>query len=208
MRSAARNSCPVIGSVEQRASTSPLADVRYSGRPTLRSGKAISIMKFAVCSISSTASLKPPSEILGTLAVAALPSGFARRSSILFVSLAIDGSGVKFAKDHTDQFALRAAERRDDIFHAVVDVEFRRQDRDQAVCDIEQLAVGGTPGHRRSVEDHNVVAASRTRLRDRLADSVACLGIGSPDRRQQRDSVRGLDRAGSLGTDAEPAEAA
>jgi hypothetical protein len=43
-------------------------------------------MKLAVCSRSSTASRSPPSEILGTLAVADLPTGFARRSSILFVA--------------------------------------------------------------------------------------------------------------------------
>src|SRR5450631_998320 len=179
MRSAARNSRPVIGSVEQRASTSPLADVRYSGRPTRRRGKTMSIMKFAVCSISSTASRKPPSEIRGTLAVAALPTGFARRSSILFVSLAVDGRGVEFVEDDTDQLALGSAEACDDVFHAVVDVEARRQDRDQAVGTIDELAVGGAPGHRRSVQDHKIVAAGGTRLRDCLADRFARLGVGA-----------------------------
>src|ERR1700720_2964509 len=127
MRSAERNSRSVIGSVEQRDSTSPLAEVRYSGRPTRRSGNTMSIMKFAVCSISSTASLSPPSEIRGTLAVAALPTGFARRSSILFVSLTFDGRRSKLVDHDTDQHAFRAAERGDDFFHAVVDVEAGRQ---------------------------------------------------------------------------------
>src|ERR1700675_215767 len=120
MRSAARNSRPVIGSVEQRASTSPLAEVRYSGRRSRRSGNAISIMKLAVCSISSTASRSPPSEILDTPAVAALPTGFARRSSILFVSLAVGSRGFELVEDDADQFALRAAESCDNVFHAVV----------------------------------------------------------------------------------------
>src|ERR1700722_1677140 len=118
MRSAARNRRPVIGSVEQRASTSPLADVRYSGRATRRMGNTMSIMKFAVCSISSTASPSPPSEIRGTLSVAARPIGFSRRSRILFVSLAVDGRGIKFVDDDTDQLAFSAAEFGDDVFHA------------------------------------------------------------------------------------------
>src|SRR5471030_194561 len=136
----------------------------------------MSIMKFAVCSISSTASRSPPSEIRGTLAVAALPIGFARRSSILFVSLTVDGRGVKFVENDTDQLAFGAAERGDDVFHAGVDVETGWQDRDQAVGDIELFAVGGAPGHRRSVKDHEIVAAGGTRLRNRLADGVAGLG--------------------------------
>ncbi len=65
----------------------------------------MSIMKFAVCSISSTASRSPPSEIRGTLAVAALPMGFARRSCILFVSLTAESRGVNFVNGNTSQFA-------------------------------------------------------------------------------------------------------
>src|SRR5471030_2448482 len=126
----------------------------------------MSIMKFAVCSISSTASRSPPSEIRGTLAVAALPIRFARRSSILFVPLAVDGRGVEFVENDTYQLAFGAAERGDDAFHAIVDVETGRQDRNDAVGDVEQIVIGGTPGHRRSIEDHKVVAAGRTRLRD------------------------------------------
>ena len=80
MRSAARNRRFVIGSVEQRATTSPLAEVRYSGRLTRRRGETCSIMKSAVCSRSSTASRSPPTVTRGTLAVAARPIGFARRS--------------------------------------------------------------------------------------------------------------------------------
>src|SRR5580692_10813222 len=95
-------------------------------------------MKLAVSSISSTASRSPPSEMRGTAAVAALPTGFARRSRILFVSLMSDGGGVKFAEDDTDQLAFGAAEFGDDVFHAVVDVEVCRQHRDEAVGGIEQ----------------------------------------------------------------------
>src|SRR5450432_2109179 len=98
----------------------------------------MSIMKFAVCSMSSTASRNPPSEIRGTLAVAALPTGFARRSSILFVSLAVDGRGVEFVEDDPDQLALGPPEACDDVFHAVVDVEARRQDRNQTIDAIDQ----------------------------------------------------------------------
>src|SRR5271163_979728 len=187
MRSAARNSRLVIGSVEQRASTSPLAEVRYNGRLTRRCGNTMSIMKLAVCSMSSTASRSPPSEIRGTLAVAARPIGFARRSSILPVSLTLDGRGLKFVKHDPDQLALGAAEGCDDVFHAVVDVQISRQDRDEAVGDIEQLAAGSTTGQRRSVEDHKIAAAGRARLRDRLANRIARLGVGSADRRQDRD---------------------
>src|SRR5471030_3150631 len=121
MRSADRNSRSVIGSVEQRASTSPLAEVRYSGRATQRSGNTMPIMKFAVCSRSSTARRSPPSVMRGTLAVAALPTGLMRRSSISFVSL-VAARGVEFIEHHADQLALRAAERRDDLFHGVVDI--------------------------------------------------------------------------------------
>src|ERR1700712_4456795 len=162
MRSAARNSRSVIGSVEQRASTSPLAEVKYSGRSTLRAGKTMSIMKFAVCSISSTASLSPPNEIRGTPAVAARPTGFARRSSILFVSLTFDDRRIEFVEDDTNQFALRTAERRDDGFDAIIDIELGRQHGDQAAGCLEQRVVGSTPGHRRSVEDHKVIAIGGT----------------------------------------------
>src|ERR1700730_4258002 len=123
MRSAARNSRSVIGSVEQRASTSPLAEVRYSGRPARRLGNTISIMKSAVCSMSSTASRSPPSEILGMVAVAALPTGFARRSSIFLAPRGEGGRWSKFVEDDTDQLALRAAERCDDVLHPIVDAQ-------------------------------------------------------------------------------------
>src|SRR6202035_2448755 len=124
----------------------------------------MSIMKFAVCSISSTASRKPPSDILGTLAVAALPTGFARRSSILFVSPALAG-WMKFADDDADQLALGVAEGRDDLFHAVVDVEICRQGGDEAVGHLEQLAAGGAPWHRRPVENQKIIAAGGARPR-------------------------------------------
>src|ERR1700687_691272 len=128
-------------------------------------------MKFAVCSRSSTASRTPPSEILGTLAVAALPTGFARRSSILLVSLAFQSPGVELVEDDTDQLALCIAEGCDDVFHAVVDVKAGRQGRDKGGGDIEQLAVGRAPGHRRPVEDYKIVAAGLTRPPDRLVSS-------------------------------------
>src|SRR5580704_17726276 len=110
-------------------------------------------MNSAVCSISSTASRSPPSVILGMPAVAALPIGFARRSSILSVPLAVDGSGLELVDHDADQLALGDAEAGDDAFHALVDVECDRKDRDQAVGCLEQPAVGGSPGHRGSVED-------------------------------------------------------
>src|SRR5882724_13495815 len=138
-------------------------------------------MKFAVCSRSSTASRSPPNVIRGTPAVAARPTGFKRRSRILFVSLTVDDRGVEFAEDDAGELALRAAERFDDVFHAVVDVELDRQDSDQAVGDVEQLAVGRAPWHCRPVEHHQIVATGGTRLRYRLADGVARLDIGSRD---------------------------
>src|ERR1700678_4667412 len=130
----------------------------------------MSIMKLAVCSRSSTASRSPPSEIRGTPSVAARPTGFARRSSILFVSLTIGGHGVKFAQDDADQFALGAAECGDDVFHAAVDIEVGRQHRDETVGGVEQRAIGHAPGRLRSVEYHQVIAAGGTRPRDRLAN--------------------------------------
>ncbi len=84
IRSAARNRRSVIGSVEQRDSTSPLAEVRYSGRSIRRFGYTASIMKSAVCSRSSTARRSPPTVARGTPAVAARPTGLVRRSSMLF----------------------------------------------------------------------------------------------------------------------------
>src|SRR5216683_3657711 len=123
MRSAARNNRPVIGSVEQRASTSPLAEVRYSGRLIRRCGNTISIMKSAVCSMSSTASRKPPSVILGTPVVAARPAGLTRRSSILPALLTRHGGWAEFVDDDACELALRAAEGCNDLFHGIVDVE-------------------------------------------------------------------------------------
>jgi hypothetical protein len=61
--------------------------------------------------------------------VAALPTEFARRSSILFVSLSCDGR-LKFIEDNAEQPVLCTAERRNDGFHAIVDVEACRQHRD------------------------------------------------------------------------------
>src|SRR6185436_3148020 len=103
-----------------------------------RCGNTISTMKFAVCSRSSTASRSPPNVMRGTLAVAARPTGFARRSRILFVSLPIDGGGVEFVDDDTDQLALGLAQCGDDVFHGVVDIELDRQDRDKPVDGVEQ----------------------------------------------------------------------
>src|SRR5579872_1172637 len=97
-------------------------------------------MKSAVCSRSSTAMRRPPSVILGMLAVAARPTGFARRSSILPVPMRRGGSRLKLVDDHADQLALGAAESCDDIVHAAVDIETGRQHRDQPVGDIDQLA--------------------------------------------------------------------
>src|SRR5260370_2690356 len=122
-------------------------------------------MKLAVCSISSTASRKPPSGVRGTRAVAALPSGFARRSSILSVSLAVDRGRVEFIQYNADQLALRATEACDDFLHAVVDVEINRQDRDDAVGVVEQLAGGGPERHRRSAEDDPIITPASARLR-------------------------------------------
>src|SRR5882757_11237574 len=136
-------------------------------------------MKFAVCSRSSTASRSPPSVIRGTPAVAILPMGFKRRSRILFVSLTVDVGGEEFVDDDTDQLALGLAERGDDVFHAIIDVELDRQDRDQSVGDFEQLVVGRAPRHGGSVDDDEIVAAGGTRLRDRLADGFTGLVVRS-----------------------------
>src|SRR3954452_17602246 len=170
IRSAARNSRSVIGSVEHRASTSPLAEVKYSGRLARRCGNTISTMKFAVCSRSSAASRSPPTVTRGTLAVAALPIGFARRSRILLVWLMIDDRRVELVEDDTEQLPLCPAQRGDDVFHAVVDVEIDRQHRGEAVADIEQLAVRRAPRHRRAIEDHQIETAGGTLRRDGLAD--------------------------------------
>src|SRR6266571_6592641 len=102
----------------------------------------MSIMKFAVCSRSSTASRSPPNVMRGTLAVAALPAEFTRRSSILLVPLRAGGHRVDFAEDDADQLALGPAEGCDDVFHAVVDVEMYRENRNESFGDVEQIAVG------------------------------------------------------------------
>src|SRR5437899_980843 len=159
----------------------------------------MSIMKFAVCSRSSTASRSPPNVMRGTLAVAALPTGFTRRSSILLVPLRARGRRVDFAEDDTDQLALGPAERCDDVFHAVVYVEVHREDRNEPLGHIKQLAVGRAPRHGRPVENHEVIAAGGTGLRNRLPDGVAGFRIRGVDGRQDRNSVGGLDRAGGLG---------
>src|SRR4051812_47478976 len=95
MRSAARKRRSTGGSIEQRASTSPLADVKYKGRPARRYGNTRPIMKSAVCSRSSTASRSPPTVTLGTFAVIARPIGFMRRSRIVNHSWA-DGRRDEF----------------------------------------------------------------------------------------------------------------
>src|SRR6478672_6855158 len=155
----------------------------------------MSIMKFAVCSRSSTASRRPPNVIRGTLAVATLPTEFKRRSRILFVSLTVDDRGVDFVEDDAGKLLLGSTECCDDVFHAVVDVEIDRQDCDEAVGDVEQLAVGQAPRHRRSVEYNQIVAAGGARMRDRLANSVGGLFVGAFERRQDRNSVCGRDGA-------------
>src|SRR3954453_21025029 len=98
-------------------------------------------MKFAVCSRSSTASRSPPNVMRGTLAVAALPTGFARRSRILLVPLRTDVRRVDFAEHDTDHLALGPAERCDDVFHALVDIEMHREDRNEPIGQVEQFAV-------------------------------------------------------------------
>src|SRR6476619_6180034 len=130
MRSAPRNRRSVSGSVEQRANTSPLAEVRNSGRPMRLSGSVASIMKSAVASRSSAAIRRPPTVIRGTSAVAARPSRLTRGSSILFASLARLGYGGELVEHDADELALGAAERGQDLFHALVDVEAGRQHRD------------------------------------------------------------------------------
>src|ERR1700721_2385097 len=130
-------------------------------------------MKFAVAWIPRPGSRSPPNEIRGTFAVAVLPTGFVRRSSILFVSLTFDGRWLKLVDHDADQLALCAAERRDDCFHAVVDIEACRQDRDQASRDVEQLAIGRAPRHRGPIKDNEIVAAIGARLGDRLLNGFA-----------------------------------
>src|SRR5579871_4364677 len=98
-------------------------------------------MKSAVCSRSSTAMRRPPRVILGMLAVAARPTGFARRSSILRAPDRLNGSRMQLVDDHADQLALGAAKTGDDIVHATIDIEAGWQRRDQAVGDADQLEV-------------------------------------------------------------------
>src|SRR5947208_6816863 len=62
-------------------------------------------MKFAVCSRSSTARRNPPSVMRGTRAVAALPTGFKRRSRILLAPLTADRRRFQFVDHDTDHHA-------------------------------------------------------------------------------------------------------
>src|ERR1700757_5258359 len=103
-------------------------------------GSVASIMKSAVASRSSAAMRRPPTVIRGTSAVAARPSGLTRRSSILFASLAHLDCGGELVEHDADELALGAAERGQDLFHAVVDVETGRQHRHQRISGFEQLA--------------------------------------------------------------------
>src|ERR1700722_3511897 len=147
-------------------------------------------MKSAVCWRSSTAMRSPPSVILGMLAVAALPTGFARRSSILRAPDRLNGSRMQLVDDHTDQLALCAAETRDDVVHAAIDIEAGRQRRDQAVGYADQLEVIRAERHRRAVDNDKVVIAAGARLRDRLSNG---LGGARPGRGQHLDVVLGFD---------------
>src|SRR4051795_9489815 len=196
MRSAPRNRRSVSGSVEHRASTSPLAEVRCSGRPMRWRGSVASIM--AVASRSSAAMRRPPMVIRGTSAVAARPSRLMRRSSILSASLASLGHGGEFVEHDADELALGAAERAQYLFQAVVDVEAGRQHRHQRVGIIEQLTAAGREWCRGAVEDHEVIAAGGARLLDGLADGVSGLASVAFDGWQYRDAVECLDLACGL----------
>src|ERR1700748_307390 len=138
-------------------------------------------MKYAVCSRSSTAMRSPPSVILGMLSVAALPTGFARRSSILRAPNRLDRSRMQLIDDHTDQLALGAAETGDDVVHAAIDVEAGRQRRDQSVGHADQLEFVGAKRHRRAVDNDKGAVAAGPRLRDRLSNG---LGSARSDRGQ------------------------
>ena len=92
----------------------------------------------------------------------------------------VDDRRAELIEDDADELALGVAESVDDRFHALVDVEADREDRDQRIGAIEQLAVGGGPGHRGTVEDRKLMAADGARLRDRLADPRRRLGVGRP----------------------------
>src|SRR3954467_4259590 len=100
-------------------------------------------MKSAVASRSSAAMRRPPMVIRGTSAVAARPSRLMRRSSILSTSLARLGCGGELVEHDADELALGAAERAQNFFKAVVDVETGRQHRHQRIGVIEQLAGAG-----------------------------------------------------------------
>src|SRR4051812_34978720 len=208
MRSAPRNRRSVSGSVEHRASTSPLAEVRCSGRPMRWRGSVASIMKSAVASRSIAAMRRPPMVIRGTSAVAALPSRLMRRSSILSASLAGLGHRGEFVEHDADELALGAAERAQYLFQAVVDVEAGRQHRHQRVGIIEQLTAAGREWRRGAVEDHEVIAAGGARLLDGLADGVSGLGWVAFDGRQYRDAVECLDLACGLAADRKPSDLA
>src|ERR1700761_4528993 len=114
-------------------------------------------MKFAVSSMSSTASRNPPSVMRGMSDVAARPIGFWRRSSILPAPLLRLRGWRELIQDHARELLLRRSEGSDDVFHRLVDVEVDGQDRDDAIGEVEQLAVGGFPRQRRAVENDEVV---------------------------------------------------
>ena len=63
------------------------------------------------------------------------------------------------------------------VFHRIVDVEADRQHRDDAVGEVEQLAVGSLPRQRRAVQDDEVVAPGFARQCDALTDGFGRRGI-------------------------------
>ncbi len=170
----------------------------------------MSIMKFAVCSRSSTAIRSPPSVMRGTPAVACPPDGDCGDAHAYCLSrCGVDGRRLKFGQDDTDQLALGAAERGDDVFHAVVDVEAapagsrRARRRGRAACGRPRsTAWPGRRGSRDRSRRPSAPARSPCGWRRR---PWRRRGAGG---RQDRNSVRGLDGARGPGADAEPAETA
>ena len=132
----------------------------------------MSIMKFAVCSISSTASRSPPSVIRGTAAVAALPTGFARRSGVLLVPLTFDDRRGEFIQNHADSCA-RLRQRREDVSRQSLISRLAGNIATRPLVSSSSLR-RRRPRHRGAVEHHKVVASGERTW-------AITLRIASPD---------------------------
>ena len=170
-----------LGSVEQRASTSPLAEVRYSGRPIRRCGNGHLDHEIRGLLQIEHGEPKPPSVIRGTVCGRG-PSDADLRGAQAYClpRCRVDGAGVNSLR--ITPTSLRSAPPSAAMISSmrIVDVEAGRQHGDERIGVVEQLAVGRAERHRRAVEDDEIIAAGGARLRDRLADGVRRLASASP----------------------------